>query len=403
MVSRTCTHPQDMGNRQRVYKECKRMKELSWDVDFLYIGSSLVGDLDAMREFFGKEHFFYAEWNGPELKYEIKKEWRNKLDKAGITKYVGVPYQADEWYSENIKDILRIVCKKHGKSLEDIEELYDVVWVQYFFYSKFLEFLPKKILKVIDIHDRFSYRNRMYQRDGRIPDFYYTTPKEERKALVRADVVISIQNQEEKWFHKLLKGTSTKVITMGDVVEQHKSELCVNKCYGFIGADNKPNELALEWFIKKVLPHVKEQEPDSEFVIAGGVCKKIGDSTLYKKLGRIENLADFYNNIRCAVNPILHGTGLNIKGIEALSYCKPCVFSTVGAKGLAEAKDAMYVTDDAKQFAGYILKLLREDSMCMEMSLAAEIFIKNYNNENHKAMLELKEFVNRKKALQRNY
>jgi len=397
MVSRTYTHPHDMGNRKRVYNECKKMKELGWQIDFLYIGSRLACDISAMQDFFGKDHLFFAEWNEIKLKYELKKEWRNKLDRCGITKYLSVPYDADEWYSDSLEDGLALLCKKRGKKFEEIDQLYDAVWVQYFFYSKFLELLPKKILKIIDTIDRFSFRNRMYQKDGRIPDFYYTIPKEERKALSRADVAISIQNQEEEWFNKLLKGTNTQVITMGDVVELNPASFYPQKCYGFIGADNKPNELALDWFIKMVLPYVKGQEPESEFVIAGGICKKIKDSTLYKKLGRVENLNDFYGNIRCAVNPILHGTGLNIKGIETLSYCKPLVSTSVGAKGLKAAKDAMFVADSPKEFAEAILTVLREESMCKGMSLAAEKFIIDYNKENESVLMRIEELVNKKK------
>lgn len=399
MVSRTYTHPHDMGSRKRIYNECKKMKDMGWTVDFLYLGSNLSGDMSAMQNFFGEEHFFWKEWLGLSFNYEIKKEWRNKLDCLGVTKWISVPYKADEWYCDDIEDGLHLICKKKE---EDIESLYDIVWVQYFFSSKFLEILPGNILKVIDIHDRFSYRNRMYQKDGQVPDFYYTVPKEERLALSRADVAISIQDQEEEWFEKLLKKTGTKVVTVGDVVELSTSGFCDKRCYGFIGANNKPNELALKWFVKQVLPLVKEREPESEFVIAGGICKRIDDDDAYRKIGIVKELDDFYNSIRFSINPIRHGTGLNIKGIESLSYCKPIVSTSVGAKGLAEAKDAMVIADKPLEFAENIIELLRCEECCKKMSEAAKRFVMDYNAKNELALLTLEGLVKQKREEKRN-
>jgi len=34
MVSNVYTHPSDMGNRQRIYRECCQMKKLGWEIDF---------------------------------------------------------------------------------------------------------------------------------------------------------------------------------------------------------------------------------------------------------------------------------------------------------------------------------------------------------------------------------
>lgn len=402
MVSRTYTHPHDMGSRKRIYNECKKMKDMGWTVDFLYLGSNLSCDMSSMKKFFGEEHFFWKEWCGLSLGYEIKREWRDKMDCLGITKYIALPYKADEWYCDGIEDGLRLICKKNGKTQDDIGELYDIVWVQYFFYSKFLEILPENILKVIDLHDRFSYRNRIYQKDGQVPDFYYTIPKEEKKALSRADVAISIQNQEEEWFKKLLKKTGTKVVTIGDVVELSSSVFCKKKCYGFIGADNKPNELALKWFVQRVLPLVKEKEPESEFVIAGGICKRIDDNDSYRKMGIVKELDNFYNNIRFSVNPIRHGTGLNIKGIEALSYCKPIVSTSVGEKGLTEARDAMIIADKPLEFAEKIVELLRYEEHCKKMSEAAKRFVMDYNAKNELALLTLEGLVKQKREEKRN-
>ena len=87
MVSRTYTHPHDMGNRQRVFKECLKMKSMGWEVDFLYIGNINQCDKVGMQVFFGKEHLFFLEPEEPEPKYQIKKTIRSTLDTYGYIKF----------------------------------------------------------------------------------------------------------------------------------------------------------------------------------------------------------------------------------------------------------------------------------------------------------------------------
>lgn len=57
MVSNIYTHPHNMGNRQRIYRECCQMKELGWEIDFLYWGEKRAGNIDEMREFLEKNIF----------------------------------------------------------------------------------------------------------------------------------------------------------------------------------------------------------------------------------------------------------------------------------------------------------------------------------------------------------
>ncbi len=52
MISDIYTHPHNQGNLQGGYRECLKMKELGWEVDYLYWGNYHRADLNAMRAFF---------------------------------------------------------------------------------------------------------------------------------------------------------------------------------------------------------------------------------------------------------------------------------------------------------------------------------------------------------------
>lgn len=384
IVADIYTHPHNRGNLQGVYRECNQMKKMGWKVDYLFWGNRLDADIVAMEEFFGIEHLFFANISCVDFKYHLYSYFRKLLDKSRITKYIALPYAVDEYYYREIEEKIEILNKKNQ---------YDIVWLEYYLQSKIFCGLDKKILKVIHTHDKFTNRNRIFQREGKIPEFYYLTRKGEQKALSRADVVIAVQDMEQEFFADLLKGTNTISMTVGNLVEiKHSNEL-KKKSYGFIGAINDANEYALHYFINDILPIIKENEPDSEFIIAGAICDKIPDSNTYIKLGLVKNLDDFYNQIMFVVGPLKNGTGLNIKNIEALSYGKPVITTTIGAKGIMEAGEAVAICDEPKKFAKTVITLLNDKKRREIMGEKAIAFIELYNEKNIKNYYQIERMV----------
>lgn len=382
IVSDIYTHPHNRGNLQGLYRECCQMKRMGWEVDFLYWGNRLLPDFEAMFDFFGEEHLYFVNTSSPELKHQLRTFLRQRWDTYGITKYISIPYDVDEMYYREIEDKVINLDKKRK---------YDAVWLEYYLQSKIFLNLRKEIVKVIHTHDRFGSRNKIFQKVGRIPEFYYLTQKGERTALSRADIVIAVQDDEKRYFNTLLKGTNTKSITIGNLVEMKDSSYIEEKTIGFFGAVNDPNEFAIKWFIQSVLPLIREKEPESRFVIAGGICKKVPDSKDYVKLGFVDTLEEFYEQVKIVVGPLKNGTGLNIKNIEALSYKKPVITTSVGAKGLNGAQKALRICNDERTFADAVIQLLNDEEACKEMSRYAEEFIRGYIARNVSTIKEIED------------
>lgn len=390
MLSNICTHPHNMGNRQRIYRECCQMQELGWQIDFLFWGGKFGGNIQKMKDFFGKEHFYSANVTSIKPRYQLKQIFRIELDKRGLSKYFSVFYNKDELFYKEIEEKIKVLIQR---------EKYDVIWLQYAYQSKILENMPQNIFTVIDTHDIFAYRNRIYQKKGRIPEGFYTTRRQERLSLSRADLVVAIQDEEEKYFRKQLKNCSVECITLGDMVEFHKSSSGKKKVFGFIGAENDANVVGVHWLAEEVLPLIYEMDPECRCVIAGGICNLISEHPYYVKLGRVETLQEYYDQISVAINPVQNGTGLNIKGIEALSYGKPLISTKVGAKGLADAESAMIVCDNARQFAEQVVRLLSNGQECVSRSMEAERFILKYNEKNRNTLLKIEQMALRNKEV----
>lgn len=106
---------------------------------------------------------------------------------------------------------------------------------------------------------------------------------------------------------------------------------------GFLGWE--PNTQGLLWFIDCVWPQLLVRHPDLLFDIVG----KNPDQRLQLAASRHEgitlkgfvpDLQDIYRNSRVSVAPLLFGSGMKVKVLDAMARGMPTVTTSVGAEGI---------------------------------------------------------------------
>ena len=77
---------------------------------------------------------------------------------------------------------------------------------------------------------------------------------------------------------------------------------------------------------------------------------------------RVEDIRSFYARIGASIVPLLSGTGVSIKTLEAIAHGKPVVATSAGVRGLRrELYPEVHVTDDPALFARKLIDLSRSD------------------------------------------
>lgn len=383
VVSGLPCYPPITGNSRRIYNVIKLMKALGYSVDFLYHSFEKNDNEKEMRSFLGENHYYFCRTHND------KNSWFYKNSRGKSIERFVPPYPIDVKY-------LDVVEKRVKKLL--VKGNYDVLWLEYPHQSKILEHVGKNIVKVIDTHDKFAYRNyKMFPFTHKTVD-YSLSFRGERKVLSRADYVIAIQEEEKRYFDRLLKGRSTKAVTIGDTHELVEKENEIRNNYNicFIGSAYEPNIDAINWFIKDIFPLIKGEVPACKLIVAGNVCNKIekGNTESIVLLGRVEEVDSVYSTCRVAVNPVRAGTGLNIKSIEAIAHCKPLVATCVGAKGLVFEKPVVAVANNNRGFADKVIAFLKNDLLCRQYRNNCISYMKAYNNKNLRTM---KKVINARK------
>ncbi len=145
----------------------------------------------------------------------------------------------------------------------------------------------------------------------------------------------------------------------------------------FVGSfRHDPNRIAVDWFVREVLPHILEQEPGAKLVIAGSDPPPphayADHAANLEMLGYVEDVRDPLARYSVFVCPILSGSGVRVKLLEAFAAGIPVVSTFVGAEGLAGEDGAICaLADDAAGFAARALDLLRNPEAAAQMAARA--------------------------------
>jgi glycosyltransferase involved in cell wall biosynthesis len=133
----------------------------------------------------------------------------------------------------------------------------------------------------------------------------------------------------------------------------------------FIGSmDWLPNQQAVLWFYREILPLIRKGRPQATFAVVGRIPPPaiselaIRDSLL-TVTGTVPDVRPWFWESAVAVVPLLAGSGTRLKIYEAMAARVPVVSTTVGAEGLDYvAGETIRIADTPEDFAAHCLDLI---------------------------------------------
>ncbi len=217
------------------------------------------------------------------------------------------------------------------------------------------------------MHDLLSARARRFAAAGAPLDMPLISEAEEMHWLSGATTVLAAQVREAE---EIRPKVTAKVLVTPIVMQPRTLDpeaVTPGRCL-FVGSNIAPNRTGLEFLLQAVWPRVREQCPGATLAVAGTVSLGLSDgdaaslpSLGIELLGRVASLEAEYARAAVCLVPLLLGTGIKIKLLEALSYGKAIVSTRLGIEGVeAWATEAVSVADDAETFATAIIDLLTD-------------------------------------------
>ena len=150
----------------------------------------------------------------------------------------------------------------------------------------------------------------------------------------------------------------------------------------FIGAlDWLPNQEGLTWFLNRVFGKLIAEMPRLEFHIAGRnapehFVKRLNHKNISYH-GEVDDAREFMQSYHIMVAPLLTGSGIRIKILEAMALGRPVVTTSVGIEGIpAKNNKDLLVSDDPEGFKDQIIRLATHPSESVRLVSSAQQLIK---------------------------
>jgi glycosyltransferase involved in cell wall biosynthesis len=245
----------------------------------------------------------------------------------------------------------------------------DVVLSNYCWMTPLLSGL-RDVRKLVLTHDVASHRLNLGGRAAPAAraDHDPATAEGEQKLLSYADAILAISDADAQVFTQMLPDKDVLVAPKAARLCADAAATVPNRCL-FVGGVNQPNLQGILWFLKEVWPGVREARPDAVLHICGGICESLRDGVPEGVVlrGRVEKLDAEYAQAAVVVVPLLQGTGVKIKLVEAASFGKAIVTTPIGLQGLDFLRKAVMETETAPDFATSVIRALDDGNLRVEL------------------------------------
>lgn len=154
----------------------------------------------------------------------------------------------------------------------------------------------------------------------------------------------------------------------------------------FMGKMNyAPNVDAVRSFVRHVFPELKKEYPDLVFQIIGGNATEeiqaLGRQDGIEILGFVENPAQYLQSATLVIAPMVSGSGLQNKIVQAMYLQAPVLTTPIGAQGLCRVSEKeIIIAESTEDIITKLKYYLREDAKSEreEIGRCAREYIQRY-------------------------
>jgi len=308
IVSPIPSHPPNQGNSARILALGRAMQCAGLRVHFLY--HTMEGLTEA-------QHRAMAScWDELHI---VPTDGREPMMTGGSV------YRLDDWFAGSVAEAARTLHRRWR---------FAAVIVNYVWMSAVLEAFGADVVKIIDTHDIFGGRDGILGAAGLQPSWYFTSVAEEARGLARADIVLAIHADEARHFRAL---GHTGVSVIGHLAAQHlrhpRLRGAERLAVGYLASGNPLNLASFERLRARIAANGAAER--YRFLLAGSICSRLpGSAAPFEALGFFDQVDTFYDSIDLVVNPMIGGTGLKIKSVEAVFQGMPLIATASAMVGL---------------------------------------------------------------------
>lgn len=201
-----------------------------------------------------------------------------------------------------------------------------------------------------------------------------------------ATLVISHRDEALFMADSISRGERIHVAPLGLAINPNASSLeRTPNVLIMTGAFNyHPNVASALYFVHEIFPQILRQRPDVKLQIVGAnpnPAVEVLQNAHIEVTGFVTSLSDYLRRATVALAPILYGSGIQIKVIEAFLTETPVVATSVALRGLdVTYNQQALVADTTEDFANAVLRLLSSAELRQRIASAGRRYVEQNHN-----------------------
>jgi len=298
------------------------------------------------------------------------------LGAAFLNLFKKKPYHIERFTSKNYEQALRKILQ---------EEKFDIIQCEGLFLSAYLPVIrelsmSKVIYRSHNVEGAIWKRFAAYQRNLFKKIFLQAQARKlyvyEKEMIRQFDAVVPISSADAQWYEQYIAPEKIKFSPTGiqkdKFPEIEKSVINFNSIYFLGGLDWLPNQQGLKWYVNEVFPKVLDKHPEVMLHIAGRNAPADFHKLANKYIvwhGEVPHAIDFAKDKFICVVPLLSGSGMKIKIIEAMAAGKLVITTAIGMEGMpAGLAESVLIADNADDLAEKTIWALSHTEEAMQMA-----------------------------------
>jgi sugar transferase (PEP-CTERM/EpsH1 system associated) len=208
----------------------------------------------------------------------------------------------------------------------------------------------------------------------------------EGRTLARFDRILAVSEADDETFRRLYGDGLPPMDVVATGVDTTfftpTPEAFVRpKHLAFVGSmDWMPNEDAVLFFCREVLPRIRREEPEVTLSIIGrsptAAVKRLAQEAGIDVTGTVDDVRAHLGPACATIVPLRVGGGTRLKIFEAMAAGKAVVSTTIGAEGLpTESGRHLLIADGAEGFADAVLRVVREPELRHQLEREARSLV----------------------------
>ena len=259
---------------------------------------------------------------------------------------------------------------------------YPEVAYRYLSYVRAYAINAKVVYDPVDLHWLRMKRESGIKDDDLLRQKAESFRQMERFNAAAADIVFAVTHQERSQILEEVENAKVEVIPTIHACVDSVKPVAGRKDLLFVGHyAHNPNEDAVSYFVKEILPLIRQDIPGVVFYMVGSNITETVQALASQDVvavGYVPDLTPYLDGCRVFVAPLRYGAGMKGKIGQSMGFGLPVVTTSIGAEGMGLIDgEHVLIADSPAAFARAVVRLYTDDLLWERMSQNALLHIKS--------------------------